>query len=67
MKCRNLSKIFRDKEVIIDDGSYADMSGNAGYYTSDNKQKPDSVKLKRVAKYEQNLLVWVAISKNTLF
>ena len=67
MKCRKLSQILRYKEVKIDDESYfrlsnADLSGNAGYYTTDSNQTPDSVKLKRVAKYEQKLLVWVAIS-----
>jgi transcriptional regulator with XRE-family HTH domain len=66
-KCTKLSAIFRGKEVVIDDESYfrlsnSDLSGNAGFYTSDTKQTPDSVKLKRVAKYEQKLLVWVAIS-----
>ena len=40
----------------------ADLSGNAGYFTSDSKQTPNSLKLKRVAKYDQKLLVWVAIS-----
>ena len=67
MKCRKLSQIFRDKEVFIDNESYfqlsnEDLSGNADYNTSDSKQTPDRVILKRVAKYEQILLVWMAIS-----
>lgn len=66
-KCRKLCELFQRKEVAIDYKSYfrlsnSDLSGNAGYYTLDSKQTPDSVKLKRVAKYEQKLLVWVAIS-----
>ena len=69
LKCRKLSKIFREKEVFIDEESYlrfrnVDLAGNAGYYTSDSNQTPDSVKLKRVAKFGQKLQVWVAISSS---
>lgn len=66
-KCRKLTKLFRNKEVVIDDESYfrlnnSELSGNSGFYTSDITQTPDNVKLKRVAKFDQKLLVWVAIS-----
>jgi transposase len=66
-KCAKLTRLFRGKQVIIDDESYfrlsnSDLSGNSGFYSSDVSTTPNSVKLKRVAKFEPKLLVWVAIS-----
>ena len=70
-KCSHLVKIFRKKQVVIDDESYFnsssitsnnDLSGNAGFYSSNIDATPNEVKLKRVAKFEPKLLVWVALS-----
>jgi hypothetical protein len=63
-----LVSIFRKKFVIIDDESYfhlsnTELSGNAGYYSSDCEATPNEVKLKRKGKYEPKLLVWIALSK----
>ena len=68
-KCYQLANLFRKKVVVIDDESYfrlsnCDLSGNAGFYSSNVDTTPNEVKLKRVAKFELKLLVWVAISPN---
>lgn len=67
-KCGRLVKIFREKTIILDDESFftlsnSDLSGNAGFYTSNIQQTPNDVKLKRKSKFEEKLLVWVAFSK----
>ena len=67
-KCRKLIAIFRKKIVIIDDELYfplsnINLSGNAGYYTSDPDATLNEVKLKRKSKYEPKLLVWIALSE----
>ena len=59
-KCRKLVALFQKKIVIIDDESYfplsnTNLSGNAGYYTSDPDATPNEVKLKRKSKYEPKL------------
>ena len=66
--CRKVVALFRKKIVTIDNESYTplsstNLSGNAGYYTSDPNTTPNEVKLKRKSKYEPKLLVWVALSK----
>lgn len=70
-KCSKLVEIFRKKQVIIDDESYfglsnCNISGNSGFYSSDVTTTPNDVKLKRKQKFEQKLLVWVAISPKGL-
>ena len=57
----------------MDDESYfglsnTELSGNAGYYTSDpNLTRNDvKVKTKRKSKFEKKLLVWVAFSEKDL-
>ena len=57
--------------MIIDDESYfglsnSNISGNSGFYSSDVTATPSDVKLKRKSKFEQKLLVWVAISPKGL-
>ena len=70
-KCRKLSIIFRKKAIIMDDESYfglsnTELSGNAGFYTSDPNLTSDDVKTKRKSKFEKKLLVWVAFSEKGL-
>ena len=67
-KCRKLVSLFRKKIIIIDDESYfplsnSELSGNAGFYTSNLDATPNEVKLKRKSKYEPKLLVWIALSE----
>ena len=64
---RRLLEKYRDCEFIMDDESYFTLSnsvltGNDSYYSSDKNQTPDTVKYIDKAKYEQKVLVWVAIS-----
>jgi len=66
-KCHRLAGIFQKKSVVIDDESYFGLSdyalsGNSGYYTSNDNETPDAVKLKRKSKFDPKILVWVAIS-----
>ena len=66
-KCRKLVSLFRENFVILDDESYfhlsnTELSGNAGFYTSDINTTPNEVRLKRKGKFEPKLLVWVAFS-----
>lgn len=58
---------FPEKKVVIDDEAYFKLSnfelaGNSGYYSSNPALTNNDVKLKRSAKFEEKLLVWVAIS-----
>jgi len=55
----------------MDDESYfglsnTELSGNAGFYTSDPHLTKDEVKTKRKSKYEKKILVWVAFSEKGL-
>ncbi|XP_047142962.1 uncharacterized protein LOC124817183 [Hydra vulgaris] len=66
-KCYQLTKLFRKKQVIVDDEFYFDLSNfelseNSGYYSSDRDNTSNEVKHKRVQKFEPKLLVWVALS-----
>jgi hypothetical protein len=66
-KCLRLTKIFRNKKIIIDDESYfglsnVQLSGNSGFYTSCVEETPDEVKSDERTKFEPKLLVWAAIS-----
>lgn len=65
--CARLVRVFRKKKIIIDDESYFglsnyELSGNAGFYSSNIDTTPIEVKIKRKEKFEPKLLVWVAIS-----
>ena len=62
-----MTQLFPGKQVIINDESYfrlsnSDLSENSGLYSLDVSTTPDSLKLKRVSKFESKLLVWVPIS-----
>ena len=66
-KCHKLYYKYRSFKFIIDDESYftlwnANLSGNDTFYSSDRNMTEDSVKYYDKAKYEDKLLVWVAIS-----
>lgn len=66
-KCSKLTKIFRKKQIIIDDESYFGLSNyklsiNAGFYSSNLDATSKDIKLKRKEKFEPKLLVWVALS-----
>lgn len=66
-KCTKLTNVFRKKQIIIDDESYFglsnyQLSGNAGFYSSNVEATSTEVTLKRKAKFESKLLVWVALS-----
>jgi len=70
-KCFQLCQLFRKKQIIIDDESYFglrnfELSGNTGFYSSDINATLIDVKVKRKAKFEQKLLVWVALSPKGL-
>lgn len=56
-----------DVELVMDDEKYFRLSNqsvptNRGCYSSDKEVTPTEVKLKRMQKYEPNVLVWIAIS-----
>lgn len=70
-KCSFLTSFFRNKAIIVDDESYfklsnCQLSGNSGFYSSNKDKTPDDVKLKRVAKFESKLLVWIALTPDGL-
>jgi hypothetical protein len=54
--------------VILDDESYFpfagdNIPGNAGYYTTDKRKCPESVRFHGKEKFPKKILVWIAISK----
>ena len=66
-KCRDLYRNYRNSDFIIDDESYFTLSnssftGNDSYYSNDRTQTPDTVKYIDVVKFEEKVLVWMAIS-----
>ena len=66
-KSRRLLQVYRNVDFILDDESYFTLSnsvltGNDSYYTDDKNLTPDDVKYIDKAKYEEKVLVWVAIS-----
>lgn len=66
-KCRKMLEQFKDVDFVVDDESYFTLRhtvqpGNNVYYSSDPAQTPASEKFDYRAKYEQKLLVWLAIS-----
>ena len=63
-KCRKLLATFGKNDFIIDDESYftlshTTLSGNDRFYLS---KTPNSIKNKYIAKHEQKILVYLAIS-----
>lgn len=70
-KCGRLLRKFRDEEFILDDESYltfshSDMAGNDGFYSKKPGKAPADVRFKKRKKFEQKVLVWVAISPQGL-
>lgn len=66
-KCRKMSEIFVDLEFVLDDESFmtkanTTLAGNDIFYSDNVEQTPDNVKNKYQAKYEEKVLVYVAIS-----
>ena len=63
-KCRKLTKISGNRELsLVYFGlSNTELSGNAGYYTSEFILTSDEVKTKRKSKFEKKIFVWVAFS-----
>lgn len=66
-KCRKLYQKYKNHIFILDDESYFTLSnstlaGNDRYYTDDVKSCPEHVKHKLKSKFEEKLLVWIAVS-----
>jgi|LakMenE18May11ns_1017448.scaffolds.fasta_scaffold9790835_1 hypothetical protein len=66
-KCRQILANFRNHEFVLDDECYmtksnSTLAGNDLFYTDDPESTPESVKHKHVAKFEEKVLVYVAIS-----
>lgn len=66
-QCGRLYHQFSQKACVIDDESYftlshSTLSGNRGFYSSDKSATPPSQKYQTKTKFEQKLLVWLAIS-----
>ena len=66
-KCRKLLEAYRNHEFVIDDESYftlshASIAGNDRFYSNNLQTTPNHIKYKHKAKYEQKLLVWIALS-----
>jgi hypothetical protein len=64
-------KIFKDKSVVMDDEKYFSLSninipGNDIFYTSDKSTAPNEIKYAMKKKFEDKVLVWVAISEQGL-
>lgn len=67
-----LSKTFfkpsNEFEIIMDDESYfcvngANCSQNSGYYTKDSSQTDPNIKFNFKKKFDEKVLVWIAISR----
>jgi hypothetical protein len=68
---RLATKIFKEKQIVMDDESYfylsnTRISGNDVYYTPDKSTTPADVKFKWKTKFEDKVLIWAAISGNGL-
>ena len=66
-KCGRLYRNFRGLNWVIDDETYLTLAhttinGNNLFYTSDVNETPSSVKYTEMAKYEEKLCLWSAIS-----
>ncbi|CAF3226421.1 unnamed protein product [Rotaria socialis] len=63
--------VNNDFQIIMDDEKYFLLSDqsvptNRGYYSSDMSLTSPEVKFKRVQKFEQEVLAWIAISTNDI-
>ena len=68
-KCSRLFFKYKKTHFVLDDESYFTLSnttlaGNDRFYSDNVQNTPYDVKNKLVAKYEDKLLVWIAISQN---
>ena len=68
---RLVVKIFKDKSVVMDDEKYFSLSntstpGNDIFYTSDKSTAPNQIKYAMKKKFEEKVLVWIAISEEGL-
>jgi hypothetical protein len=66
-KCRKLIEKYSKVDFILDDESYFTLSnstlaGNDRFYSNNLQKTPLNVKNKFKAKFEEKILVWVAIS-----
>lgn len=66
-RCGRLFSKFKGNDFVIDDESYftfanTDKNSNGGFWTTDISITPNHVKFKKKKKFEQKILVWVAIS-----
>jgi hypothetical protein len=66
-KCREMLKKYPGYNFIIDDVSYFTLShttqsGNDVFYSNNIEKTPEIVKYKFQSKYEEKVLVWIAIS-----
>jgi len=70
-KCGRLHRKFATREFVLDDESYFTFShsritGNEGFYTKDVSTAPADVKYTKKRKFEQKVLVWIAMSPKGL-
>jgi len=66
-KCRKLLEDYRHDDFILDDESYftkshTTLAGNDGFYSDNLSITPDNVKNKYKSKFEEKVLVYIAIS-----
>ena len=66
-KCRKIYENYKHLDFVLDDESYFTLSnttlaGNDIFYSDNVSQCPDNIKYYYKSKFEQKLLVWVAIS-----
>ena len=67
-QCRYLLNKYQEKVFIIDDESYfplskCDMPGNDKFYTDDIDATPPDVRYKKKKKFEQKVMIYLAISE----
>jgi predicted transcriptional regulator len=66
-KCRKIRETYQNYEFILDDECYmtksnSTLAGNDRFYSDDLESTPEDVKNKFEAKFEEKVLVYVAIS-----
>ena len=66
-KCRKLASKYKSYQFIQDNESYFTLSnitlaGNNMFYSSDTNLTVENVKYSKKAKYEQKIMIWIAIS-----
>ena len=65
-KCRKILEKYRGYNFILDDESYFTLShttlaGNDRFYSDNIQKTPEIVKNSYKSKYEEKILVWIAI------